>query len=421
MHDRREWLRQLRPAPDQPIPEAVSRPGAVAAVVEAIGKGPVEWARRTGFDMASRIGDEIGDFSHSGDVFALLRMGTESCVLQALTYLQLSADEDAVPDPGAAITPEASLGAVEFAQRGISLDAVLRGIRLGHAELQDALYSILRQVVKTDDLAIEMQRLAELLFVFVDAWSSDMVRDYTAEHQRYSVSRAASRVAAIRAVLDGSLTDAATASAQLGYDLTRAHVAIIVWRPSDQSGPSLESQAAEVLESLGATKTLIAAVGISSVWGWGSRTSFSSAGKVTLPSPSSGTHITIGEPAVGITGFRSAHEQAAAARKLSLVAPPTRASPSCVTPMLRSRACFPPTWNAPGKSPSESWESLPTTPCVMANCVRRCCVICVRATVPRRRRKSCSFPEIRCPTGCVRQRTPSVKNWRSGPTRYSQP
>ncbi len=217
------WLQRLHPIPGVAIPEPASRPTTVADAVERLGKDPVEWACQVGYAMTERIIAEIPDFGGGPEQFESLPMGPESSVIHSLIWI--SSKGEGMP----AITEEALRGDVDFVRRGISLDKVLRGVRLGHAQMTKAFLDSCRELVPEAERVEQMQIISENLFRYIDDFSGEMAATYLSERERWTVSAAAAKAEIIRHVLDGSRSDRAEASRQLGYDLSRQQVALTLW------------------------------------------------------------------------------------------------------------------------------------------------------------------------------------------------
>lgn len=307
------WLQRLHPIPGVAIPEPASRPTTVADAIERLGKGPVEWACQVGYAMTERIIAEIPDFGGGPEQFESLRMGPESSVIRSLVWI--SSKGEGLP----AITEEALRGDVDFVRRGISLDKVLRGVRLGHAQMTKAFLDSCRELVPEAERVEQMQIISENLFRYIDDFSGEMAATYLSERERWTVSAAAAKAEIIRYVLDGSRTDRAEASRQLGYDLSRQHVALTLWfEPVRNSAdtPELEAAALDALARMGATKTLVMPVGGGRVWAWGSRNSFPArptAGDYRPAKPD--VRMAVGTPGEDTIGFRRSHREAKAAEQ----------------------------------------------------------------------------------------------------------
>ncbi|PHV66972.1 hypothetical protein CSW57_12125 [Williamsia muralis] len=101
----------------------------------------MEWACEVGGSMATRIIGEIPELGGGTEQFDTLRMGTESSAIRSLLWI--SGFADSLP----AVTEEPLAGVREFVRRSVSLDQVLRGIRLGHAQLSTSFMTACRELV----------------------------------------------------------------------------------------------------------------------------------------------------------------------------------------------------------------------------------------------------------------------------------
>ena len=307
------WLQRLQPTPGIDVPKPASRLVTIADAVERLGAAPVEWACQVGYAMTTKIIEEIPEFGGGTEQFESLRMGPESSVIRALIWL--SSRAEGLP----AITEEALRGDIDFVRRGISLERVLRGVRLGHAQMTKAFMDSCRELVPEPDLADQMQLISEGLFRYIDEFSGEMAATYLAERERWTISAAAAKAEVVRQILDGSRSDKIEARRDLGYDLSRQHVALTLWFDPVRNSPDtpeLEAAALDALARMGATKTLVMPVGGARVWAWGSRTSFP-------PRPTCGDYrpakedvrMAAGTPAPDLAGFRRSHKEAQAAEQ----------------------------------------------------------------------------------------------------------
>lgn len=246
-------------------------------------------------------------------------MGTESSVIRAM--LRLS---ELAPD-APAITGEALAGVPDFVRRGITLDRLLRGIRLGHAEMSKAFMTACSQLVAADERPEQMQRISDVLFDYIDEFSGSMVTHYISERDRWMASAAAARDEAVRRILAGESTDATQAQHALGYDLSRQHLAATLWfepARSRANNADLQTVAHDTLSRLGATKLLIMPIGAGRLWAWGSRGTFTPSLSVDdLPPTHPDVRIALGTPAPGLEGFRRSHEEAATAERAARLSP----------------------------------------------------------------------------------------------------
>ncbi|TKG70984.1 PucR family transcriptional regulator [Prauserella endophytica] len=310
----REWLLDLKPRGPDMTSAAASSPATIAETISHVGESPVCWAIEVGREMATTITREIPAFGGGEGPFQILRKGTESSTLRAMVLL-------AFPDVQLSpITEEALEGDREFVRRGIALDKVLRGIRLGHAGMAQAFLAACEALVDPDRVADEMKAVSEDLFGYIDAFSGSMVTEFLAERDRWITSAAAARAETVNQILAGDEIEVRAASSVLGYDLDRCHLALIAWANSPGEVSALERIAEAQLRARGATATLAVPIGSSALWAWG--TIANDADPATLPAPPvhADIRIALGLPGRGVDGFRRSHEQATRAERLARLA-----------------------------------------------------------------------------------------------------
>ncbi|MDX6743959.1 PucR family transcriptional regulator [Actinocorallia sp. A-T 12471] len=310
------WTLRLTPA--EPV---TVEPASAAATIEAalarLGPGPVAWTVALGEDMAREIVTRVPD--HGTDRLSLrtLRMGTESAVLRILLRL---AGVRAAP-----VTDEALEGGRDFARRGIPLDKVLRGVRLGHAIAARAFADEIRVLVPPAEQAEVMSRTSEATFEFIDGFASRLADAYLAEHERWMAGAAAVRRETVQAILAGEGVDAATASQDLGYPLGGEHLALTAWTEdpalADAGAARLHQVAVDLLRRRGCATTLVVPTGRTALWAWGTP------GKGRIPQGSSevpeggGVRVAVGAPRVGLDGFRRSHQDALRVARVVGVSP----------------------------------------------------------------------------------------------------
>lgn len=306
------WLRALSPASEPPTPASTS--ATITDAVNQFGSAPTAWACEVGAAMAAHIVEVIPEFGGGAVPFETLRMCTESVVIRCM--LRLIASTPATP----AITDETLTGVVEFVQRGIRLDLVLRGIRLGQAQLARAFLSACTDVPGPATRIDHMQHISDDLFDYFDELSDALASAYNAERDRWMSSAAATRGEAVRQVLGEEPFDRTLVQKVLNYELDRHHhVAVVLWyEPSahrvDTSG--LQSAALDVLAQLGAIQKLVVQDGSGRVWAWGNRRQFSGTPELHGKRPP-GIHAAVGTSGEGLAGFRRSHREALAAERVA--------------------------------------------------------------------------------------------------------
>jgi DNA-binding PucR family transcriptional regulator len=315
-HDRAmRWLMGVRPDPGRPLPPPASTPATVAHAVELLGRNPVDWAVQVGHGMATHIIEEIPELGGGEAPFQSLRMGTESATIRALVRITRSAAD--LP----AITEEALQGDREFVRRGVALDRVLRGVRLGHAGMARAFMAACDVLLPEEQRSEAMRVVSEQLFDYIDEFSGSMASEYINERDRWVTSAAAAREEVVRGLLDGTMSDPGPASAALSYDLSRQHVALLLWfQPARVRADTAELQrvAVDVLRHWGCSQHLIVPIGRGRLWAWGSRLELPRRLSIGSYVPErADVRLAHGLPVGGIEGFRRSHREAEGAERLT--------------------------------------------------------------------------------------------------------
>jgi hypothetical protein len=288
-----------------------------------------------GAAMAERLTIDVPELAglNDPDFSAVLEL---SCTqnLAAIWSLIRESDIDGGP-----FTPPA--GAAEFARelahRGLRLSVLLRAYRLGHG------YAERRLAEATAELEMSAEARWHLLayftqstFDYIDAVCTQLVEEYEQERVRWVRGAAAARAELVSAIIDRQPVDRAAATARLGYDISRRHVAFILWAPSTDSPPpagQVERAATDLAAALGGGSTLMIAVSERVVWGWTSGESICADPPAVLASLPAGLRAAVGSPAPGPSGMADSHEDALSVRRAS------DCLGQCPGSVLRYRAC----------------------------------------------------------------------------------
>lgn len=315
-----QWLPWLRPDPDRPIESVVSAAELAAARTE-LGPAPVEWALQTADAIAEDVLRKVPEHGGSPAAVTTLRRVAQSTVL---TGLRLMASD--LKEPVSTLSEDALEGCREFARRGIPLELILRGVRLGHAQLVHGMALAVEAHVEADQRMAEMRPIEELLFTYVDAHSSVMAEEYIAERDRWRGSDEAARRAVIDELLAGRPVDQEAAARRLRYDLSRTHVAAVLWGDDTATAaPAAERlyhAASSMARALEASRTLIIPAHGNSVWAWFAVTGESAEHPVrhlrsSLPEPT-GVRAALGPAAPGPRGMRRSHLGALQAQRMAI-------------------------------------------------------------------------------------------------------
>lgn len=206
-------------------------------------------------------------------------------------------------------------------ERGVPITGGLRSLRLGHAILLRWLVAEARRLsVDPDTLERAIDLAAAWSFALIDMISVEGEQAYEAERTRWLRSASARQAELIGLLLGGETLDVTATSRQLGYDLTRRHLAMLAWLedPPDELDAlsALEEEILTVAERLGAARPLTQARGTHVMAAWLivpneiADAALASSGQVNLA---------VGLPADGPRGFRASYQQAALARNVAVL------------------------------------------------------------------------------------------------------
>ena len=278
-----------------------------------LGEGALSWAVETGQKIATAVTDLVpaqGEGAH----FHALRRATTSASLRALLLIAGIEPTDGL------IGSETVEVARDFARRGVSLEDLLRGIRLGFsglaAELLDAADSLVE-----NDRSTEMKRISLLLFRQIDSFMGAASNEYQQEKDVHAATISAARLDAVQRILAGEEpADRHATERLLDYPLgARKHLALVAWHPApdDNAEPSLRSVVEQTYRSVGAYgPTLALPVGSQAMWSWRAVEQSAIPPSTRLDVRLGGRRVAVGQVGEGLAGFRRSHRQARAVEEL---------------------------------------------------------------------------------------------------------
>ncbi|MFS8103084.1 helix-turn-helix domain-containing protein [Lentzea alba] len=176
--------------------------------------------------------------------------------------------------------------------------------------------SLAEEKLSVSERGAATRQLMSDLFGGLDFLSSTLIAQFTAERERWLRSAAFTRRDLVESVLSGA-SDGQVMSRRLGYDLSRHHLALLVWSDelTEYTARDLERAALRVLA--GCTAQLLVVAGPTKLWAWGSRAG--SGPRAEVPDDLD-VHVAAGLPEAGTVGFRASHEQAVAVERLTRLA-----------------------------------------------------------------------------------------------------
>ncbi len=264
---------------------------------------------------------------------SLLQLLHETVSANVDTYF--SAIRHNIPVADIAAPPVALEHARRLAQRGVPVNALVRGYRLGHSVALQLVLAEIRSAQLEPDLSLSvLGTMSELMFGYIDEMSQQVSTVYQAERERWLESRNAVRALRVRDILADESLDVDAMTTAIRYPLRRTHAGIVVWYP-DSAGDRLAAaegfvkQLAETLPVHGAP--LFVPADSTTGWAW-----------LPLPSGAGGDvveqiracaltaddkpWVAIGDPLPGVEGFRRSHQQALAAHTLAVASGSVRVS-----------------------------------------------------------------------------------------------
>jgi DNA-binding PucR family transcriptional regulator len=277
--------------------------------------------------MVEMLASEIAPLQHDDHLLAMQAASTAESVLGGLRVLENDLDPRSVQAGEAAVQYTRRL-----AQRAIPLSALLRAFRLGHASFIELLLAEIASdpEVSTADAAAAGVVAMRQSTAYVDTVSEQLVLAYEREREAWTQHHSMLRAGMIKALLNDDDVDVAATEASLGYRLGQTHLGLLLWFDREL-GPgegllTLEKLATRMAAALDGLHLSVPADSDSvQVWiGLPNADCDESiartVGAVLDAAPEPRPRAAMGRPAPGITGFRSSHRQARAARQVAVAA-----------------------------------------------------------------------------------------------------
>src|ERR1700761_2186549 len=292
----------------QPDLEAVLRQH-LEAVLGAVGPGPLAQ------EMADLLMGSIPELERAADpdFRTGLLLSCESNLAAIWSQLLSQAPLDSAAPPAEAIA-----WSHELVHRGVELPALLRAYRLGHGLAERRLAEAAAELEIEPELRWRMlTRISHFMFAYIDTICTDLVDDYERERAQWIRGAAAARAELVNAIIDRDPVEARAATDKLRYDVTRRHVAMIVWADqatAAQRTGTLETEAAGLAVALGGGPVLTVAIGERVVWAWTSGDRLSDDPTAVAHRMGDGVRAAIGTCREGLAGMAASHDEARVAR-----------------------------------------------------------------------------------------------------------
>ncbi|HTT30909.1 MAG TPA: helix-turn-helix domain-containing protein [Solirubrobacteraceae bacterium] len=295
----------------QPALQAVVRQ-QLEAVLARLRPGPLAE------EMADLLMASIPELVRAGDedFRAGLLLSCESNLIAIWSQLLTGESLESIAPPAEAIA-----WSHELVHRGVELPALLRAYRLGHGLAERRLEEAAAELEIEPEIRWRvLARISHSLFAYIDAVCTDLVDDYEQERAQWIRGAAAARAELVSAIVERQPVDARAAGEKLGYDVTRRHVALIVWgdppRAAQQVG-SLEREATALAAALGGGPVLTVAIGERAVWAWTSGAHLTDDPAAVEHRMGDGVRAAIGTFRDGLAGMADSHDEAGVARRVA--------------------------------------------------------------------------------------------------------
>ena len=269
-------------------------------------------------EMADLLMTSIPELGRAADedFRAGLLLSCESNVTAIWTQLLIGASLESITPPAEAIA-----WAHELVHRGVALPALLRAYRLGHGLAERRLEEAAGELEIEPEIRWRvLARISHYLFAYIDAVCTDLVDDYEQERAQWIRGAAAARAELVSAIVERAPVDARVASEKLRYDVSRCHVALIVWadpRQSTEQGASLEREATTLATALGGGPVLTVPIGERVVWAWTSGRDLTDDPTAVGHRMGEGVRAAIGTCLKGLAGMADSHDEALVTRRVA--------------------------------------------------------------------------------------------------------
>jgi DNA-binding PucR family transcriptional regulator len=227
-----------------------------------------------------------------------------------------------VRDPGAPVAP--NLGpetldiALDVVRRGLD-DAILNAYRVGqNVAWRYWMNTAFALGADPEELRAMLDLSARSTASFVDQTIAGIQAQIERERTELAGRTHAERMELVNLIIEGSPITSARASERLRYELSRRHIAAVLWIDSSDADQGALERAAEALaRAAGARRSFTVLASASSVWAW-----FASDDVLDLDAARAaiagtpGVRVALGSPGAGIDGFRRSHLDALSTQRL---------------------------------------------------------------------------------------------------------
>lgn len=197
-------------------------------------------------------------------------------------------------------------------------ETILSGFRMGQNLAMQAATEVAFRVTDDHQALHELLRLtSRSIFAYVEETLEGITATIRADRAQLRDATSAARAEAVALILEGAPISERRASQLLGYEVGRAHTALIVWSDDTPAEGALEAATNDLARMSGAARPLTLPVGLSTMWVWLSGASSDIGTRLHPTGDLGGVRVAIGRPGTGLAGFRKSHLEAAATQRLA--------------------------------------------------------------------------------------------------------
>ncbi len=267
---------------------------------------------------------EIPDLRGDAQLLQLLRDSVDGNVATVFSAIRHASPIEKVELPTAALEH-----ARRLAQRGVTVNALVRAYRLGHTAVLDAVLDEIRESDLESSLALAVfHQVSEITFGYIDWITQQVISTYQSERDRWMENRNSLRVLRVREILDDADIDIDAVTTAIRYPLRRIHVAVVAWCDEHDDGTdelaSMERFVQQLAESTDALESSLF-ISVDRLTGWAWIPLSAEAGpnagariRAFVEARTDAPRIAVGNPLPGVEGFRRSHQQAQDARMVAI-------------------------------------------------------------------------------------------------------
>ena len=286
--------------------------GGGAASVESVRAGLAERLRARRSEIEEAIFARFRDvgFDPAAGEDAEYVAGARAAVAEAVDYGLMAIERG--EEWFGSIPPAAVAQARRAARNGVSLERVLLRYNAGHTLLGD----FIMQAAEHGDFAsngVALRHVLRTQGALLDHFTASTAHEYQREVERMAHSPELRRTEHVQRLLAGAPVDAG----ELDYEFDAEHVGVIAM--GARAGEAVRGLAAELSRQL-----LSVSRSEATVWAWFGgrrRLAITDIERLMSATAPAGVSLAVGEPGVGIDGWRLTHRQAQAAMLVALRRP----------------------------------------------------------------------------------------------------